>query len=140
MPAVGRVYYGWYVLAVAALAGMLSAGSSQLMIGALLVPITTDTGWTHTVVSGALLLGTVSAALVSPIAGAIQDRHGPRVLMAIGGVVLAVGFFLIGSGWPVAAFYVGYMLARAAAQGVLGGAVQRAIAVRWFTRLRVGGR
>lgn len=136
MSAVRRVYYGWYVLAVAALAGMLSAGSSQLMMGALLVPITTDTGWSHTVVSGALLLGTVSAGLVSPFAGAIQDRHGPRLLMAIGGVVMAAGFFLIGSGWPVAAFYAGYALARAAAQGVLGGAAQRAIAVRWFTRLR----
>lgn len=136
MPPARRIYYGWYVLAVAALGGALSAGSSQLMIGALLLPITADTGWSHTVVSGALLAGTLSAALVSPIAGAIHDRHGPRLLIAGGGAVMAAGFLLIGSGWPVAAFYAGYALARAAAQGVLGGAVQRAIAVRWFTRLR----
>lgn len=136
MPGGRRIYYGWYVLAVAALGGLLSAGSSQFMMGVLLPAITAETGWSHSVVSGALLLGTLTAGVVSPLAGSVQDRRGPRLLTALAGVVLAAGFALLGLGASVAAFYAGYALARGAAQGVLGGAAQRAIAVRWFTRRR----
>lgn len=131
-----RIYYGWVMLAVAALGGFASAGSSQMYVGSVLLAITQDTGWTHTAISGALLAGTVTGGLISPLAGAWVDRHGPRALMSLAAVVMAAGFVLMGWSPSLLMFYVGYMLARGAAQGALGGAPQRAIAVHWFMHYR----
>ena len=132
----GRVYYGWVVLAVASLGGFVSAGSSQMYMGSVLLAITGDTGWTYTAISSALLAGTVTGGLVSPLAGAWVDRHGPRLLMGLAALVMAAGFVLMGWSPNLAVFYVGYMLARGAAQGALGGAAQRAVAVHWFLHYR----
>lgn len=132
----GRVYYGWVVLAVASLGGFISAGSSQMYIGSVLLAITQDTGWSHTAISTALLAGTVTGGLISPLAGAWVDRRGPRLLMGLAAMVMASGFVLMGWSPSLAVFYLGYMLARGAAQGALGGAAQRAIAVHWFQHYR----
>ena len=132
----GRIYYGWVMLAVAALGGFISAGSSQMYIGSVLLAITQDTGWTNTAIAGALLAGTLTGGLISPLAGAWVDRHGPRALMSLSALVMAAGFVLMGWSPNLAVFYVGYMLARGAAQGALGGAAQRAIAVHWFLHYR----
>ena len=131
-----RFYYGWVVLAVASLGGFISAGSSQMYIGSVLLAITQDTGWTNTAISGALLAGTLVGGLISPLAGAWVDRHGPRALMSVAAVAMAGGFALMGWSPSLAVFYLGYMLARGAAQGALGGAAQRAIAVHWFLHYR----
>jgi sugar phosphate permease len=132
----GRFYYGWVMLAVASFGGFISAGSSQMYIGSVLLAITQDTGWTHTAISSALLAGTVTGGLVSPLAGAWVDRRGPRLLMGAAAVVMAAGFALMGWSPSLAVFFLGYMLARGAAQGALGGAAQRAIAVHWFLHYR----
>jgi len=131
-----RFYYGWVVLAVASLGGFISAGSSQMYIGSVLLAITQDTGWTNTAISGALLAGTITGGLISPLAGAWVDRHGPRALMSLAAVAMAGGFALMGWSPSLLVFYLGYMLARGAAQGALGGAAQRAIAVHWFLHYR----
>ncbi len=131
-----HVYYGWVVLGVATLGGVVSAGSSQMYMGSVLLAITQDTGWTNTGIAGALLAGTLIGGLVSPVAGAWVDRHGPRALMGTAAVVMAAGFALMGSSPTLATFYCGYMLCRGAAQGVIGGAAQRAIAVHWFLHYR----
>ncbi len=132
----GRFYYGWVVLAVASFGGFISAGSSQMYIGSVLLAITSDTGWTHTAISSALLAGTVTGGLISPLAGAWVDRRGPRLLMGVAALVMAAGFVLMGWSPNLAVFYLGYMLARGAAQGALGGAAMRAIAVHWFLHYR----
>jgi len=76
-----RIYYGWYVLVVAALAGGVSAGSSQMFMGSIMLVITQATGWSHTDISTTLLLGTVCGGALSALAGLLTDRHGPRALM-----------------------------------------------------------
>lgn len=130
------MYYGWVVLAVASLGGFISAGSSQMYMGSVLLAITQDTGWSHTAISTALLAGTVTGGLISPLAGAWVDRRGPRLLMGLAALVMASGFALMGWSPSLAVFYLGYMLARGAAQGALGGAAQRAISVHWFQHYR----
>lgn len=132
----GRFYYGWVVLAVASFGGFISAGSSQMYMGSVLLAITRDTGWTYTAISSALLAGTITGGLISPLAGGWVDRCGPRLLMGVAAIVMAAGFVLMGWSPSLGVFYLGYMLARGAAQGALGGAAQRAVAVHWFLHYR----
>lgn len=135
MPA-RRLYYGWYVVAVAVFGGVVSAGSSQLFMGSLLPAVRASTGWSDLSVSWALLLGTGAGGLLSPFAGRWMDRYGPRVMLSAAAVVLAGGYLVIGLVPSLVGFFVGYVLLRGAAQGVLGGAPQRAIAVSWFRARR----
>lgn len=131
-----RIYYGWYVLAVAATGGFLSAGSSQLFLGSILSVIVADTGWSHTSVSAAMTLGTVLGGIAAPFGGALVDRRGPRMLITVAGVLLAAGYLLLNRNASLAQFYFAYILTRVAAQGVLGSAAMRTIPVAWFVRLR----
>lgn len=130
------LYHGWYVLAVAALAGVLTAGSSQMFLGSILPFLTAETGWSGSAITGAVFTGTLLGGLFAPLAGILNDRHGPRLLLPGAGIVLALGYLLIASAGTLVVFYIGYALARLAAQGTLGGAVLRSIPVSWFHRYR----
>lgn len=131
-----RIYYGWYVLAVAGGGGFLSAGSSQLFLGSILSVIIADTGWSHTGVSAAMTLGTVLGGIAAPFGGALVDRKGPRALIAVAGLVLALGYLLLNLSASLVHFYLAYVVTRVAAQGVLGSAAMRTVPVAWFVRLR----
>ena len=124
------------VLLFLCLAGFLSAGSSQMCIGILLPHITATTGWSSQEISGALLLGTLAGGLLSPLTGAVVDRHGGRYLMFVGVICFAAGLLVLSQAHGLITFYVGYALSRGAAQGILAGATQRAVIVRWFSSER----
>ena len=131
------LYYGWYMVMLASVCGMMAAGISQLYMGSMLPTIVADTGWKHSAITGALALGTILGGLLAPFAGAVADRHGPRAPMAIGAVVLVVGYTVMGLSQTLVMFYIGYCAARMAAQGALGASVIRTIPVNWF-RLKRG--
>jgi MFS family permease len=54
--------------------------------------LSTAEGWSHSSLSAAISVGTVSAALTTPAVGVLIDRFGVRVPMSLGLVVLAFGF------------------------------------------------
>ncbi len=130
------IYYGWYMVTIACLSGMLAAGISQLYMGSILPAIIADTGWKHSAVTGALAAGTILGGLLAPVAGAAADRYGPRLPVTIGALVLAAGYVAMGLSYSLVMFYVGYCTARMAAQGALGASVVRTIPVNWFRRKR----
>lgn len=136
LPSKPGLYYGWYMVVIASVCGMMAAGISQLYMGSMLPTIIADTGWKHSAVTGALALGTILGGLLAPFAGALADRYGPRGPVTVGALVLAVGYTTMGLGQSLLVFYVGYCGARMAAQGALGASVVRTIPVNWFRRKR----
>ena len=58
------------------------------------MPISQDTGWSVTGVSGAMTIGFLAMALASMGWGTLSDRFGPRLVVLIGSVVLAAGLAL----------------------------------------------
>lgn len=126
------LYYGWYMVMVAMISGIMAAGISQLYMGSILPTIIADTGWKHSAITGALALGTILGGVLAPFAGAIADRYGPRGPVTMGALVLALGYTVMGVSQSLVLFYIGYCLARMAAQGALGASVVRTIPVNWF--------
>jgi len=121
---------------IAMVSGMMAAGVSQLYMGSILPTIVADTGWQHSVITGALAVGTILGGVIAPFVGAVADRHGPRGPITVGALVLALGFLVMGLGQSLVVFYLGYCLARMAAQGALGASVVRTIPVNWFRQKR----
>jgi MFS family permease len=129
-------YYGWLVLGMFMLAGSLAAASSQPFMAVMLKPITDEFGWSRTEATTAISIGTIGTGFVSPFIGRLADRFGPRILVPVGGVLLALAFFLIAGVNALWQFYVAYILARSIASACMAGVGAQTAMVNWFARKR----
>jgi MFS family permease len=60
----------------------------------LLVPISQDTGWSTTGLSGAMTIGFLASALAAMGWGALSDRFGPRLVVLTGSIILVASLAL----------------------------------------------
>ena len=82
-------FYGWVVLACICLAGFARQGPAVAVLSVFVVPMTTEFGWSKTAVGGAVSLGGILAAIISPIIGPVLDRRGARLVLCL--AVLSTG-------------------------------------------------
>ena len=101
------VFYGWIIVAAGCVILSLGAGS-HYTFGVFLTELCDDLGWTRTTVSGAFSLYMVVHALTYSVAGRLNDRYGPRLMVVISIVAITVGFSLmsiINAPWQLYVFY-----------------------------------
>ena len=82
-------YYGWVVLACVCCAGMSRQGGAVATLSVFVSPMTAEFGWSRTAISGAVSLGGILAAILSPKLGRYLDRSGARLVLCI--VILLTG-------------------------------------------------
>ena len=82
-------FYGWVVLACICLAGFARQGPAVATLSVFVVPMTDAFGWSRTEMAGAVSLGGVLAAFVSPLIGPVLDRRGARLILCL--AVLGTG-------------------------------------------------
>ncbi len=87
-------FYGWVVLACVCLAGFARQGPAVAVLSVFMVPMTDAFGWTRTEMAGAVSLGGVLAAVVSPALGPVLDRRGARLILGL--AVLGTGLATMG--------------------------------------------
>src|SRR5882672_10291456 len=83
-------FYGWVVLGCLCLAGFARQGPAVAVLSVFVVPMTDAFGWSRTEMAGAVSLGGVLAAFVSPMLGSVLDRRGARLILCL--AVLGTGF------------------------------------------------
>jgi len=96
------------VVAVLGALQILSWGSTFYLLAVLAAPIVRDTGWPYDHVMGGLSVALLVAGLVSPRTGRAIGAHGGRPVLALGAVVLAIGFVLIGTAQHRAWYLAGW--------------------------------
>jgi sugar phosphate permease len=132
-----KIFYGWYVLAVAMVGAFLCGGlTSSVFFSVILKPLTADLGWSRSQVTGAVTLATIAAALMAPVMGVYADRYGPRVLAPLGAAVVALSLLTIGLLQSLFVFYIAYVLARGFSGSMVTGVVSQTLAANWFRRMR----
>lgn len=82
-------YYGWVVLGSLCLTGFARQGPAVAVLSIFVVPMTDAFGWSRTAIAGAVSLGGLLAAVVSPFLGPFVDRNGARLVLCL--AVLATG-------------------------------------------------
>ena len=82
-------FYGWVVLGCICLAGFARQGPAVAVLSVFVVPMTEAFGWSRTEMAGAVSLGGVLAAFVSPMLGPVLDRRGARLILCL--AVLGTG-------------------------------------------------
>lgn len=110
----GRVpfYYGWIVLAALCCVGFARQGSAVATLSIFVEPLTREFGWSRTALSGAVSLGGVLAALVSPAIGPLLDRRGSRLVLCAAVLVNGVVLTLLSLTPSLLVFYVLFCIAR----------------------------
>ena len=105
-------YYGWVILGCVCLAGFARQGPAVAVLSIFVAPMTAEFGWSRTEISGAVSLGGVLAALISPIIGPVLDRQGARMVLclAVLGTGLATMALSLVQSLPV--YYLLYCFAR----------------------------
>ncbi len=85
--------YRWVIVAAGGVLGCVAIGS-MFSLPVFLLPISRDTGWSVTGVSGAMTIGFVALALASLAWGSLSDRLGARMIALIGSITLAASLAL----------------------------------------------
>lgn len=127
-------FYGYIVVLAGFFITMLSQGGRPAF-GIFFKPMLTDFGWTRTLTSGAFSLSMAMEGIMSIVMGGLNDRFGPRVVVAISGLLLGLGYLLmslISASWQL------YLLYGVLVGAGLGGSIVPLMStvVRWFTRRR----
>jgi predicted MFS family arabinose efflux permease len=87
---------------------ILSWGSTFYLLAVLAAPIVRDTGWPYDQVMGGLSIALLVAGIVSPRTGRAIGTHGGRPVLALGAVLLSIGFVLIGTAQNRAWYFAGW--------------------------------
>ena len=131
----GKIFYGWAILAVAALT-MFGTGPGQShLIGLFFDPIQAELGLTRTEIALAYGAATLVAALALPTMGRMIDRRGPAGTIWL--VVLGFGLAAIGFGFATSWVWlaIGFGFLRFLGQGSLAMNCGN-LTAQWFDRKR----
>ena len=130
-----KPYYGWIIVGVTFLIGVTESGAFQNILSIFLKPMADEFGWSRAAVSGAMVFGSISAGILSPVVGPVLDRHGPRMVAFFGILILSSGLVcmtFIDRLWQM---YLFFGIGRMIAMGVLSLVVPVAVS-NWFVRRR----
>jgi len=83
----------WFIVGAGFLVLMTSWGS-QFSFGVFLVPLTKEFGWDRASTSGIFSLSILMFGVGSIFTGKLADRFGPRLVVGLGGAVMAGGLLL----------------------------------------------
>ncbi len=131
----GGVFYGWWLVGVAAFLLTLMSLTVFQGLGTILVALERQFGWSRTALSGAFSLARVEGAILGPVEGLLVDRVGTRKMVFIGYILMGLGFLWLGQVETLWAFYASFMLITLGS-GLGGWLAIIAMVNNWFTRQR----
>ena len=128
-------FYGGGVLISVCCAGFSRQGPAVATLSIFVTPMTTEFGWSRTAISGAVSLGGVLAALLSPAIGTYLDRAGARSVLCLAVLSTAVTIMLLPFTESIFIFYFLFCLARMNFAGPYDLGIYGAVN-NWFIRRR----
>jgi OFA family oxalate/formate antiporter-like MFS transporter len=105
-------FYGWVVLGCLCLAGFARQGPAVAVLSVFVVPMTEAFSWSRTEMSGAVSLGGLLAAFISPVIGPIVDRRGARLILCLAVAGTGVAALALSFTQSLLVFYLLFCFAR----------------------------
>jgi MFS transporter, OFA family, oxalate/formate antiporter len=131
-----RIFYGWYIVAVALLAQFVAIGSQAYAGGVFLKPMTEDLGWSREAFSAVQTVSTVVMGGLGLVVGILIDRRDPRLLMLTGGIIAGGALVLVSTVDTLWQFYLIRGVGQTAGNALLGNLVVNVTVSRWFVAKR----
>ncbi|MFN0148991.1 MAG: MFS transporter [Dehalococcoidia bacterium] len=130
-----RVFYGWWIVTAGAGIQLLAGALIGQAFGAYVVLLREEFGWSKTVLSAASSLREAESGVTGPLQGWLLNRLGPRLVMQIGLVIFAGGFFWFAFVDSLLAFFGAFFVISVGAS-LCGYLTITYAAVQWFERRR----
>lgn len=131
MIARGRFFEGWYVVAAVFVVLMVNAGLGFYGLAVYLEAITEEQGFSTASVSLATSLFFIVGAVTGRVIAPVIQNHDLRLVVGAGGVVSALGLWLIGRSTTLAELYPSYIVF-AVGFGLSGLVPATTLVTRWF--------
>ena len=131
----GDIFYGWWIVGVAAFLLTLMSLTVFQGLGTILVALERQFGWSRTALSGAFSLARVEGAILGPVEGFLVDRVGTQRMVLIGYILMGLGFIWLGQVKTLWVFYASFMTITLGS-GLGGWLAIIAMVNNWFTRKR----
>ncbi len=126
---------GWIVVGVCFLSlSVISATRASL--GLVMPSLEADLGWSRGFISSVAAGALIVMALTTPVIGNLLDRHGPRMIMAVGLVIAGIGLILTSMVTTKWQFVLSYALLAGIGFGVVGKSIVGATIAIYFARNR----
>jgi MFS family permease len=130
-----RIFYGWVMVAVAALGFFASGPGQSHMFSVFIGPISQDLGLARTEIASAYALATLVAAFGLPYVGRLIDRHGVRKVVLVVASLLGLAAIGFGQVTSLALLTLGFGALRFLGQGSMMLSSANLVA-QWFSRRR----
>ncbi len=131
------IYYGWWVLAAAALAEMLAIGGTSYSAGLFVLPLQNEFSLSRAAANSSIPISFAGGAIVSPLVGYLLDRLSIQWVIGLGAIALRVGAFLRSPATASLTVMVLALLIPVAIGAVaIGPLTTSTLASRWFFRRR----
>lgn len=131
-----RIYYGWYVVAMAMIISTVLVGSTFASFGVFVLPVSAELMLSRAEMNTALIVKNLGNAALAPIIGRLLDRVRTRLVMIVCATVFTLSFVTLGlsrSLWLSALVMgVGIPIAYLGA----GSLANTLLIARWFTAQR----
>ncbi len=105
-------FYGWVVLGCICLAGFARQGPAVAVLSIFIVPMSDAFGWSRTEMSGAVSVGGLLAAFLSPMIGPFVDRQGARLVLCLAVASAGLACMALSLTQSLLVFYVLFCFAR----------------------------
>jgi len=131
----GRVFYGWYIVAVCFVINFVIFGISINTFTVYVTPIEESLGWSRDQITLAMGLAPLAMGAAAPLMGRLIDRVGAKVVMAAGAAVIGVSTLLLAKTESRLYFYTIFCIAGAGQAAATIIPISLVIS-NWFTVLR----
>ena len=128
-----KLFYGWVIVGAGIVITCIGFGTA-LCLGVFLEPMATATGWSRASISAAAMVDFLCMGFASLFWGALSDRHGTRLVVLCGGVLLGLGLMAASQATSVVHFLVAFAVVGVAAGSFY--APLTATVTHWFTTNR----
>jgi sugar phosphate permease len=133
--AASPVYYGWVILGVGALGGVMTSPGQTYVFAAFLDYFIEDLGLSRSLVSTLYTAGTLTASFVLPFVGRQFDKRGARFMTVLISLLLGLACIYMGFVRNALMLGIGFFLLRQLGQGSLT-LVSKSVINLWWVRRR----
>lgn len=132
----GKIFWGWYIVMVAAAASFVTGGIYGTGFGVFFKPMAQDLGLTRTMVAGGGTLRTLLSTISLPIIGPLVDKYGPRTIMIIAASMAVMFTMLMGRIQTALDFFLVFAIVGPLTAAGMGDIVTNTSVSKWFVRKR----
>ena len=90
-----NLFFGWKTVLAGAIIACWGYGSWYYGMGALLLPLTQEFGWTRTQLTLAFSMRSIEGGLEGPIGGWLIDKYGERKITIISTIIACIGLVAV---------------------------------------------